>query len=200
MKKQCKSCMSQIDVKAIKCPKCGADQRNWFMKHKILTGIAAVILLFIVLGIIGSSGSSTGNALKSGYQAGQQAGSGNSGPSHDDLMKQNNPDIKHLSTLTADYVGKSFTLYVNAEDDNYYNYGYQDQNSYYSLKIWDSSVSGDFGGVYAYIDKSDPNSKVLVNKIINGATFLKVQASIPTATYEDGSNAFLHIDSWQEVK
>ncbi len=49
--KKCKSCQTQIDDKAKKCPHCRADQRNWFMRHPILTGL----LLLIVIGIIGAA-------------------------------------------------------------------------------------------------------------------------------------------------
>ena len=51
MKKQCKACKSDIDPKATKCSKCGADQRGWFRKHPILT----VILVLVVIGIIGGA-------------------------------------------------------------------------------------------------------------------------------------------------
>lgn len=51
MKKQCKACKSEIDPKATKCAKCGADQRGWFKKHPILT----VIIALFVIGMIGSS-------------------------------------------------------------------------------------------------------------------------------------------------
>ena len=55
--KKCKSCQSEIDDKAKKCPKCQADQRNWFAKHKILTGILVIILIVII-------SSSSGNKNK----------------------------------------------------------------------------------------------------------------------------------------
>lgn len=54
MNKLCKACKSEIDPKATKCPKCGADQRNWFRKHPVLT----VILVLILIGIIGSAAGS----------------------------------------------------------------------------------------------------------------------------------------------
>ncbi len=57
--KKCKSCQSEIDSKASKCPHCQADQRGWFRKHPILT----VILVVILIGIIGSaSGGNKGNS------------------------------------------------------------------------------------------------------------------------------------------
>jgi hypothetical protein len=62
MKKQCKTCKSEIDPKATKCPKCGSDQRGWFRRHPILT----VILALILIGIIGSmAGSGKGGSKTS---------------------------------------------------------------------------------------------------------------------------------------
>lgn len=51
--KICKSCGEQVDSSAKACPKCGKDPRNFFMKHKILTFILAII----IIGVIASSGS-----------------------------------------------------------------------------------------------------------------------------------------------
>ena len=51
--KTCKSCQSEISEKAKKCPKCQTDQRNWFVRHKILTGIVVLVLLGIVIGAAG---------------------------------------------------------------------------------------------------------------------------------------------------
>jgi hypothetical protein len=48
--KKCKSCQTEIDSKAKKCPHCQADQRVWFAKHKILT----LILTFIFIAVISS--------------------------------------------------------------------------------------------------------------------------------------------------
>lgn len=47
----CKACGKEIAKGVNKCVHCGKDQRNFFMKHKILT----VVLAFIVLGAIGSA-------------------------------------------------------------------------------------------------------------------------------------------------
>lgn len=50
--KKCKSCQSDIEDKAKKCPHCQTDQRIWFAKHPMLTAI----LVLIIFGVIGSSG------------------------------------------------------------------------------------------------------------------------------------------------
>lgn len=46
----CPKCRETILAGAKKCKHCGADLRNWFVRHKILTGI----LVLILLGIIGN--------------------------------------------------------------------------------------------------------------------------------------------------
>ena len=59
--KKCKSCQTEIDSKANKCPHCQADQRNWFAKHKVLT----VILVLILIGVVSSSGNKGGGSNSS---------------------------------------------------------------------------------------------------------------------------------------
>ena len=55
--KQCKFCQSTIAAKAKRCPNCQADLRNFFARHKIITGI----LVIFVLGIIGTAAGGSGN-------------------------------------------------------------------------------------------------------------------------------------------
>ncbi len=57
--KQCKSCKTEINDKALKCPHCQADQRPWPKKHPILTGIGVLIVIGIVISAAG--GSKSGN-------------------------------------------------------------------------------------------------------------------------------------------
>lgn len=47
----CKACGKEIAKGAKMCPHCGKDQRNFFMKHKIIT----IILALAILGGIGSA-------------------------------------------------------------------------------------------------------------------------------------------------
>jgi hypothetical protein len=46
---KCKACGNDV-AKGSKCPSCGKDQRNFFSKHKFLTGIAVVVILVAVSG------------------------------------------------------------------------------------------------------------------------------------------------------
>ncbi|MDQ1002676.1 hypothetical protein QFZ28_003076 [Neobacillus niacini] len=50
---QCKACGKEIAKGVKKCPHCGKDQRNWFMRHKILTFILAIIILAILVNMLG---------------------------------------------------------------------------------------------------------------------------------------------------
>ena len=49
----CKECQKEMSSDVKKCPNCGKDKRNWFMRHKIITFIGG----FILLGIIGAASS-----------------------------------------------------------------------------------------------------------------------------------------------
>ncbi|MEK4666562.1 DUF4352 domain-containing protein [Niallia sp. FSL R7-0271] len=51
----CKACGKEIAKGVKKCPNCGKDQRNWFMRHKFLSFIGIVIILS-VLGTLGGGG------------------------------------------------------------------------------------------------------------------------------------------------
>lgn len=64
--KKCKSCQSEIDDKAKKCPRCQADQRNWFAKHKILTGVLVIILIVIISSSSGNKNKGTSTATSQG--------------------------------------------------------------------------------------------------------------------------------------
>ena len=53
----CKACGKEIAKGVKKCPHCGKDQRNWFMKHWVITFILAVV----VIGMISSLGGGGSN-------------------------------------------------------------------------------------------------------------------------------------------
>ena len=46
--KNCKACNGAIENDVNICAHCGKDQRNFFMKHRIVTGIIGVIFLFTI--------------------------------------------------------------------------------------------------------------------------------------------------------
>lgn len=56
--KQCKSCGKELDKSAKTCPSCGKDQRGFFGRHKILTGLL-VIIIVVIIAIATSPGEDT---------------------------------------------------------------------------------------------------------------------------------------------
>lgn len=118
-----------------------------------------------------------------------------------DLMQKNDPNIKRLVFATADYVGKSFTLYAIGEIADYYNYGFRNEMKYYSFQLCDLSVTNNMDCVYAYIDKTNPETKAkeLFDILLKESTFLKVDVGIPVEKYQEHSNSFLEITNWEEI-
>ena len=64
----CKACGKEIAKGVKKCPSCGKDQRNWFMRHKILSFIGIIVALVIIGGALGGGdeeiATSTGNTTE----------------------------------------------------------------------------------------------------------------------------------------
>ncbi len=58
---RCKECNQEIAKGVKKCPHCGKDQRNFFMKHKILTAVLAIILIAIIGTALGGDDASNTN-------------------------------------------------------------------------------------------------------------------------------------------
>lgn len=61
----CKACGKEIAKGVKKCPNCGKDQRNFFMRHKIITFILAVVVIIILANIGGGGGSSSSKTASS---------------------------------------------------------------------------------------------------------------------------------------
>jgi len=52
--KKCPKCSESVQATAKKCKHCHADLRNWFMRHKILSGILGLFLIIILGSALGS--------------------------------------------------------------------------------------------------------------------------------------------------
>lgn len=65
----CKACGQEIAKGVKKCPNCGKDQRNFFMRHKIITFILAVVVIIIIANIGGGGGSEATSKTSSSSKA-----------------------------------------------------------------------------------------------------------------------------------
>jgi hypothetical protein len=52
---KCKACGKEIAKGAKICPHCGKDQRNFFMKHKIISAIGIIVILGIIGEAVGNN-------------------------------------------------------------------------------------------------------------------------------------------------
>lgn len=57
--KKCPKCSELIQPDAKLCKHCKADLRNWFVKHKIISGLLAFIVLGMIVSAIGGDDSSS---------------------------------------------------------------------------------------------------------------------------------------------
>ncbi len=61
----CKACGKEMAKGVKKCPHCGKDQRNWFMRHKIMTFIGAIILIVIITNVAGGGDDTSSKSTQS---------------------------------------------------------------------------------------------------------------------------------------
>ncbi len=57
--KKCPKCKEEIAGDAKKCKHCGADLRNWFIRHKVWTGVLTFFVLIIVISVANGGGKPT---------------------------------------------------------------------------------------------------------------------------------------------
>jgi hypothetical protein len=62
--KKCPKCAEKVQESAKKCKHCGSDMRNWFLRHKIISGF---LILFVLGSVITAldDGSSTSSSTSS---------------------------------------------------------------------------------------------------------------------------------------
>ncbi|MDD2581999.1 MAG: hypothetical protein PHR66_08405 [Desulfuromonadaceae bacterium] len=97
---KCKECGNEVSTKADSCPKCGA-------KIKKSIGCGGLILVFIVLGIIGSMFSQSPNSTSTSPSA----------PSATDIKNQVKEQVK-IKKLNWNKSGFDNVMMVNATFDN----------------------------------------------------------------------------------
>lgn len=114
--KICKECGSEVSSKGV-CQKCGKDQRNFFVKHKVIT----FILILVIIGtIVGTNG---GN--KTNNDSAKTTSSTTS-------TKQEKFTLQDGHTGTTDKYGMSYTIEgtIKNNTDKQYSYAQVTFNLY----------------------------------------------------------------------
>lgn len=92
--KKCQKCGEDIQASAKKCKFCQSDLRNWFVRHKIVTGL----LVIIVIIIIGSAG---GNKNQSSSQTKNTGSKNDSGQSNSQAAASSNNNSDQTAQTPA---------------------------------------------------------------------------------------------------
>ena len=106
--KNCKECGAEVSSKGV-CPKCGKDQRNFWVKHKVIT----LILIVIALGVIVAMGGSTNNNTVQTGTTGQQT-----------QEKKEKFTLQDGDTGTSDQYGMSYTIEGTIKNNTDKQYSY----------------------------------------------------------------------------
>jgi RNA polymerase subunit RPABC4/transcription elongation factor Spt4 len=107
--KKCKSCQTEIDAKAKKCPHCQADQRNWPGRHPILTGLGVIIIIIIIASVAGNSGKSSSSSTSTGTNSSSAPAVQTETAKVGDTVNDGDLAFTVQSVSTSQSIGNSFT-------------------------------------------------------------------------------------------
>ena len=122
--KKCKECGKEISSSAKKCPSCGKDQRNWFVRHKVLT---LIIIIFVVIGIAEAGGSSTSDTASTS-------------------SSKSDTKVEKQTETAMTYEEVNTTTFIKAFDDNQLSAEKQYKDKGVQLKAKIKNISEDIVG------------------------------------------------------
>ena len=86
---KCKACGADIAKGVKKCPHCGKDQRNFFMKHKIISALIVLIIIGCISSALGGNKqSSTSNGTTSSTKTSNSKGADQSATKQEVKQRQ----------------------------------------------------------------------------------------------------------------
>lgn len=111
--KQCRYCYQIIDGRYKRCPYCAGDLRNWFMRHKITTGLLAsgvgffgLIFLIIIAALAANTSTKSADTSKKKAETNQSAQIVEESQSEESSQPEEQGDEitpVDIKTLIADY-------------------------------------------------------------------------------------------------
>lgn len=135
----CKACGKEIAKGVKKCPHCGKDQRNFFMKHKIIS----IIAIFIVLGVIGSVTGGKDDSAKTTSTTTSTESTASTKSTSEDVKKE-----EEAITVSAVDLGKAYNDNEVSADKQY-----KGKNAVISGTIKDIGVT--MGQTYVVLSSGD---------------------------------------------
>ena len=199
--KKCKECGNEISKGAKSCPKCGKDQRNFFMKHKFIT----FILVVIVISVVAASGgeettqvSSTNQKEEVVYNVGETIATKEYEITIDAVKEKNKVGTEYFSSTPSEggiYVAVDFK-YKNISDK--------------PLSSWDFPIvelvdakgteySSDLDASSNYATEMEPDRKVLSDLNPNITVTDNEVFEISSESYSTGE-WFLLVDNKIKIK
>ena len=145
--KNCKECGAEVSSKGV-CPKCGKDQRNFFVKHKVITFILIVVVLGAIVGTSGS-GTKTNNSTQTSTTVEQKQEKftlqdGHKGTTDKYGMSYTiEGTIKNNTNKQYSYVQVTFNLYDS--DGAQIGTALANINNLEANGLWKFKASGSFG-------------------------------------------------------
>lgn len=168
----CKSCGKEVAKGSKSCPSCGRDNRSFFGKHKIITGMLAFVLIFAI--------------------ASAMVGENDNGNSTEDIAKSNGGDITANSNVenskTEKQDGKvNYDNFIKVQMET----SYEDVVALLGegTETSSSEISGIKSTIYTWSGKGISNMNVTVqNDVVTGKAQIGLKKMDAKITLEQFNN------------
>jgi hypothetical protein len=168
---KCKACGQDVAKGAKRCPHCGKDNRNFFMKHKIITAILVIIVLGIFATALGDDDDSE-NANKEPNTSNSVADkTGNATPTNEPALT-NEPAITKEPVTTNAPTAAASKPSVPTYGDGTYLVNKDIASGLYKVTLTDSIMK--MGYVERSSDVTMELDSIIANIILTGDGYVEI--------------------------